>query len=459
MRNPYTQVALTYIRRPFSSGKTGFLFVWILLMIPGLLVAGRSGNQQLFGVFHLLPFAFLFGDLVVHVKEQFIDSRAHLTPGFRRTHAVIAGAAALLLAVVFPAAFAWFVGWHPVGFVAITVLLFSATLWMLLSMSGWISWLALIGWTLLIFDPGKDCAQLLVSGKFEYQSMGILAVGVALALLGGTRLVRLNEDMSEYRWIRWNSATGKLETSGPQVVQDPLLQKLKSWLKDSQMASLTRHAQRASVSRWSRVRRWQVGMLSGWSAVLGSVLLLLNCLAVTWIVGNNRVPVIAFLVMFVSIMPVFLVGMALWPRRLLVLPRELLMCVDRPTYLKQVGMAAALKQLQVWVGMAGPLLLWWWWAAQSMSPTTIGYLLATSALLQPALFGATVWILPYRSRIPVLTGCVMASQAVAISAVLAAQSEWASAVRILLFVAAIVAVLGLIATWDAYRRWLTTDFD
>jgi hypothetical protein len=44
-------------------------------------------------------------------------------------------------------------------------------------------------------------------------------------------------------------------------------------------------------------------------------------------------------------------------------------------------------------------------------------------------------------------------------AVLTAQSEWPSAARISLFAAAILAVLGLIATWDAFRRWLTTDFD
>ena len=195
MRNPYTQVALTYLRRPFSSWKIGILFIAVfLLAILGSHVAGRhehlryppapmsaqeaammqrvqeivssreSMMMHISVLMELLAFESLFVVLAVHVKGQFVDSRAHLMPGFRRIHATIAGAAALLCAVFLPAAFAWLVGWSSAGFVAITVLLFGILLWGVLSMSPWIILPALFAWFLFINPLGPPYAQELVSG-------------------------------------------------------------------------------------------------------------------------------------------------------------------------------------------------------------------------------------------------------------------------------------------------------
>ena len=283
MRNPYAQVALTYVHRVRSWARLGYLiaggisvaFVFFV-MIMAALEDGRGGNHQEFVWWYLMPFAFLFGFLVVHVKEQFADSRARLTPDFCRIHAAIAGVAAVLCAVLLPAAFAWLIGWHPVGFAAITLLLFGAVFWGLLSLSSWILWPALlIGWLLLLTELGRGCVQQLVSGNFEYQAVGILAVGVVIALLGGIRLIRLNEDMPEYRWLN-GTGKRKIEVIGPQVTRDSILQRLILGAEDKRMASLTRHAQRASASRWSRVCRWQVDMMTGWSAVCFCLAILLR---------------------------------------------------------------------------------------------------------------------------------------------------------------------------------------
>ncbi len=69
----------------------------------------------------------LFGFLAIHIKGQFADSRAHLTPGFRRVHATVAAIAALIFAVVLPAVLTCFMGWHSVGFVAVVTLLFGTS--------------------------------------------------------------------------------------------------------------------------------------------------------------------------------------------------------------------------------------------------------------------------------------------------------------------------------------------
>ena len=135
------------------------------------------------------------------------------------------------------------------------------------------------------------------------------------------------------------------------------------------------------------------------------------------------------------------------------------MCVDRASYLTQVGMAAALSQLQVWLGMATVSVLWWCWVVQQPLSVTVAYVLVFSALSQPWFFGLNVWLLRFRSLIPVFLGWmvffpVFAGATIGIE-LGPASSEW----PIVLLVAAFFAVLGLFLTWHAYRRWLVTDFD
>ena len=175
--NPYAQVTLSYFRRPFSSCKLGLLFVGAILLFV-LMVFGlaRIGRGQNFAVQQLLPLTFLFLFLVVHAKDQFADSRARLTPGFRRAHATIAAAAAAVCGILLPAVVAWLLGWHSIGFVAIAVVLLATILWMLLTMSGWVCLPALAAWCWLPTEAGRECVQQLVSGRYEPQAAALLAL-------------------------------------------------------------------------------------------------------------------------------------------------------------------------------------------------------------------------------------------------------------------------------------------
>jgi hypothetical protein len=467
MGSPYAQVALTYVRRVRSWARIGYLiaggigvaFVFFVMIMAALEDDGH-GNHQVFRWWQLLPFAFLFGILVLHVREQFANSRAQLTPDFCRVHAAIASVAALLCAVLLPAAFASLIGWHPIGFAAVTLLLFGAVLWVLLSPSTWPS--LFIGWLLLQTELGKGCAQQLVSGHFEYQAVGILAAGIVIVLLGGRRLIRLNEDMPWYRCPVWNCASRQVERIGPEVARDSLLQRLILRAEDKRMASLIRHARRAPTSRWSRVCRWQVDMLTNWVAI-GFVLAITVGVSMTsWIINKPTTHLIATqgmsLAVFGSLMPGGMAWGALWRRRKLLL-HESLICVDRASYLKQVGMAAALGQLRTWLCMAAVSVLWWCWVVQQPLSVTVAYVLAFSALSQAAFFGLNVWLLQFRSRIPVFLGWMAYVFAVAVATagieLRPATSQW----PVVLVGAAISAVLGLMLTWHAYRRWLATDFD
>ena len=165
----------------------------------------------------LMPFAFLFLYLVVHAKDQFANARAQLMPGFRHAHAVVAGVVAVVFAVLLPALFTLLLGWHSIAFVAMSVLLLGSVLWMLLTLSGWLSWLALGVWLwLCAADTGREFVRQLASGQFELQAMAILTIGAIITLMGGIRLARLREDMPEYRWIKWDWTNGRVETIGQQ---------------------------------------------------------------------------------------------------------------------------------------------------------------------------------------------------------------------------------------------------
>jgi hypothetical protein len=487
MNNPYAQVAMTYLRRPFSSWMSGVVLVAVcFLALMNMHVARQLGRQpdpaslsakdfammqevqksfleyestlmQASVFAESAAFSILFMLLAIHIKGQFVDSRASLMPGFRRIHATVAGAAALIFAVLLPAALAFVLHWHPVGFVAITVLLFAAIFWVILSMSNWLIWTVLLGWFLFLSQSGTAYARELASGGRSGQAAAILAIGVLLSLLAGMRLVCLNEDMPEYRrWFRWNSAAGKLETTVPQGAGDSILDRLRQWNAEKVMAGLIGHARRASVSRWSRVCRWQVGMMTGWSLLSFCLPMVLVFYVMTCLENKRASPLPTVFAVFASVMPAMVVGIALSRRRKR-LPCESLLCVNRATYLRQVGMAAALNQLQVWVSMTAVFVLWFWWMAERPISVTAAFALPISAFFQLWFFGLNVWLLRFRSPLAFCTGFVVSFQVTAMAAIVSLEEPVAA--WIVLVVAAIFAVLGLVLTWDAYRRWLVTDFD
>jgi hypothetical protein len=142
----------------------------------------------------------------------------------------------------------------------------------------------------------------------------------------------------------------------------------------------------------------------------------------------------------------------------------LLLPVERKSYIRQLGAAAALSQLQLWGGTSVVLLLWWllnWRLLAGPQPfplAVVAGVLAFSAAFQVAVFGVVAWTARYRSK--ALSGFVMAVLFPSSWLVLV---RWVSSPGELpqevMWIAGIMAVLGLLVTFDAYRRWLAADFD
>ena len=286
-----------------------------------------------------------------------------------------------------------------------------------------------------------------------------------MTLFGGMRLLWVDEDMPEYRRIKWNLATGKVEMTGQQIIKYGIGTRLKFGTWDAQTATVTHHAKQASASRWSRVRRWQAGMMAGWLAVFFSltfilVLAAIWSIALIWVSKKQDFPIpVAMVFVFASIMPPGLGVGILRLRRGALLPRETLLCIDRPTYLKQVGAAAAISQLEMWLCSVVGVLIWWWLAAYEVFSPKVVLALAFSALLQPWFFGVGVWFVRFRSPLPLVAAYIVFVQVTVISTMATTFGPARAAQPVVLSVAAIFAILGLILTWDAYRRWLVTDFD
>jgi hypothetical protein len=432
--------------------------------------AGRDGMKDSVLLQLMLLFSFFIA-LALHMKGQFVDSRAHLTPVFRRVHAIVAALATLIVAVVLPAGLSWFMGWHGIGFVAVVMLLFGTILWVIVNDATWTVFAMLLGWAAFCStQAGPAYFRELLAGQIEPQAMAILALGMLITLFAGIRLVRFNEEMLTYdSALRWNWDWSQKTRQGWSG-EGRILPGLRDWLQEREMARLTRLARRASVSWWSRICRWQVGMMAGWSLWFWIVGVLIYVQVLSWWILTKTPNAIAAMMGMTSFALIFgpasIITVAVFQWRTFKLWHELLLPVERTTYIRQLGTAAAISHFQAWAGMSAALVLWWLLIGpRPLQLALLGEALGFSAAFQVGVFGVVVWISRYRVGIRWALGLMaMCSGAVVAFAVQLAQiGGSSSSPRQLphqaMWIAGIVAVCGLLMTFDAYRRWLVADFD
>ena len=211
----------------------------------------------------------------------------------------------------------------------------------------------------------------------------------------------------------------------------------------------------------------RVSMASGYADLLvgvahASIVAYFIFIIITWMTGHNlqKADTGIPLMLISVLLPVVFWGL-IGGGHIPMLGRELLLPVDRPSYVRQLGMAAAVVQLKLWAGMSVGFTLWLFLTArQSLSFTDLAFVLGIYTLLQPLFFGVGVWFLRYRNlgmQIGGLTGALYVSMIpAALYAAPGPLDIWRYSA---LPVAGIIAVFGLLLTWDAYRRWLVADFD
>lgn len=488
MANPYIQVALTYIRHPFRRGNLLFLFAaWSMA-----LMAAISRDAHAVAMLLLLAL-FVSINLAAHMVEQFADSRAHLLPHFRRVHAVVAAVATFVVITVLPGMLARLAGCSVVATIAIAVSLFGAGLWSLacrFAPRKGDPLLAIVGtgclqlpvvW-LLVLIIRREFDQFM-SGQLEVQAIILDAIvfsctGLVMILLGAVQLFRLH-DASETRfflpglnsWI-WDMRGYTPWPAGLPRPDERSVGRLVFSRFDAHVERLIEHARRASASRWSAVCRWRVGTANGWTSWLLGVGVVLAMQFAAWVAAGERLgPSWFFWLTFVVWLiacPSF-VSLGQLARRNYLLAYEIMLPVERRTYLKQVGMAAAISCLRTWGGMYAAFMLWWITAA--LEPLQIGLVvnvLACSALAQVGLFGIGLclsWLAKRDSpqMLLVVVGAIWGVFSLPMLTVahMLNESPLPGLGNFLVppASAALFAMFGLLLTWFVYRRWLVEDFD
>jgi hypothetical protein len=468
--NPYAQVALTYIRRPFSTWFVGLGSVFAVCVITATAVADRFGGLRDSVFVQLMYFFSVFLFLAMHIKGLFADSRAYLTPGFRRVQATIAAGAAVIFAGVLPAGLSWFMGWHGIGFVAVAALLFGTVLWVVVKDATWTMFAMMFGWSAVCAtESGPAWFRELLAGQIDLQALAILVLGILITVLAGIRLAGLSEEKLTYdSTLRWDWDWSQKTRQGWSG-EGRILPGLRDWIREREMTRLARLARRASRSWWARTCRWQVGMITGWSLWFWILGILIHIQAVSWWLQTKSPKPAAAMMGITSIVLTFVppmlavIGILQW--RTFKLNHESLLPVERKCYIRQLGAAAALSHFQLWAGMSVALVLWWLLIGpRPLQLALFGGVLAFSAAFQVALFGLVVWIAWYQAKargVFVLFSVLFAAQ---FPLLLWWVRRWSvdspgQLPQEVIWIAGILAVLGLLLTYDAYRRWLKADFD
>ena len=411
--------------------------------------------------------------MAIHVREQFSDSRARLIPGFARVHITVAVCAALALAVLLPAIFAWMADWSYVGFLAITVFVSSTILWAgLFGRMGLALAFIVFYVGVAASDDGIDLIKRALDNLISGRSAGVATVlfvfGATMVFLAWNRLVCFHEEMVGYDAPVQTGARGRRTTGMNSLRKSKLLRMLEAWLNEErEMTRLVRHASKASMSGWSRVCRWQVGTITTQRAWLWSLCAVLAVQLLVWTVNRWTKLDAAPLFLLTSLCWLILVpAMSLGQlvQRTRTVRYELFMPVERGTYLRQAGLATLLAQLQLWNAACVATLLWWLAAVrQTVGLADVTSILALSVVIQVLLFGIALWLARYRFLL--WLGIILAYPAMilmvpAVAGIVEGTSWLADWRYVACSIAvAILTMLSVIMVWAAYRRWLVADFD
>ena len=443
MSNPYFEVARTYLQRPFCSLVRSLITLGFAL----LFLKSCFSQKQTFPPGSLFLFIPLFAYWAIHVKGQFADARASLTPGFRKVHGVVAIIVAIIFVIILPGVAAPLIGWKSLGFVSISTLLFGIILWIILrSPFTFIPpILAGLGLVFISHKPIWTRIEPIFFGKEPIQAFIIMSVGVILSITGIIRLFLLNEEKPEYhRNLIPKDGQGKLY--GLQW---------RRWLYKRQAVSMIYHARHATDSYQSRMLRWGYSSFYIWFALYLAIYMLLTFKLTEFWSGGTFPSGIK--IGFATFMPITgAITLAITKKKWF-LSHELMMPVRRDAYLKQVGMLFASIQFTSWGVMIAVFIVDISTKALKPGPELLIYSIVYSVMIQILSFGLAVWILSFRSYImPFVILFIAFFFSLRNMSALEGQVmfPWGS-----LILGALLACLGLLLTWWGYRRWLVVDFN
>lgn len=458
MPNPYFQVARTYLQRPFCSLQRSLIISGVIIFFAFLFFNNDSGAKHEFLPVYLFPFIALSAYWAVHVKGQFADARASMTPGFRKVHTVVATVAAIVFVIILPGVTAPLIEWQSLGFISISTLLFGIILWFVLR-PGTIFFLLMIGGFISIQQkPVYNVIDQIFSGKEPFQVFIILSIGVILSITGIIRLFLLNEEIPEYHLNFKKTKYGQAELSG---LQWQRMEKSNFWqwwrrLVSGLAARMIYHARHSADSCWSRIHRWDYSGLSVWTALIYAAFLNLVFTLIDFFNNANSPP--AIIITMATIMPILLANKLLKAKNSF-FSRELMMPVRRDAYLKQTGMLFASRQFTGWWVIIALSVVWMFTRTAKPDPEFLIYSVSYSLMMQIWFFGLTVWLSSFRSSIMSFMIGIIAVIFAGINITALEGKIMIQWRHLIMPFGCLLEILGLLLAWWGYRRWLARDFD
>lgn len=479
-KNPYRQIALTYVHRQMFWISGGILILMLTFLTvrafqnqppqvatnatnPAIreAVAQINESRAAADVYSIIMFffgqAWILVTILGHLKEQIASPRAVIVPNYRRPHLLVAASFAIPLLILIPLYVGAAFNLPPLAVLAMATLFSALVLWFAYLQTRPFSIILILLYFSSFSTPGRHALHAALANTVVWENVFFIALGLAAIARLAPRLMRLREEMPEYaRQIasnRWQTMTmGQTpQSSGQPNNYDKPMSRFMYAGARRRLASL---AAATPSSAWGRLERWRLaGNPTSLQWIIAPIFLL-EILIMTRTTGafNTQFMLIQLVGFPMMFFPQFALGT--WPT----LGVESLRPVTRAAYLRERGGTFALQLGQVWVILATTLVT----CAALFQPVTLASArfwisLAVTALAQFPLFAVSVWVLRLRwplatiGATSVLAGLVFAGSAWCNDSRMAPPAAWVAAVCGAVLLASVI-ILG-----DAYRRWMQTD--
>lgn len=452
MLNPALAVASTIPQRLFSGWMPALLTLGYLVMGVNTLVIyqPRHFNYGAIG-----GTAFFVGVVAFHFKQVVLDTKGRLLPGAPRIPLAVAGimlltylaAVPLLIHAIRPAPL--------LPLTAVIWLITASTLHFVIR-SSWLS-AVLPGLFYFTAFKGDSDFQMRVAAAVETLPIAwsLIAFSSAWMMYVGRLLSRMTEESPGYQpiglrqagWNRSSGSTGEVN----QVWCDPT----RAWWlafaapAEHRLQRATHHG--ASANLWTRCQRWR--SVNQRPHAMYAVALIIST-PMLWSIRNS--PTLTEGLPLLALLAITVVGTAgVYAQQWQIRSTDLLKPVRREDFFREMGLCVAIdmvRNLFVTAALLGVL-------AALVAPASLRQLYSRHMLLAILIascsmvfsFGTLVWFL--RFRLAVVVGMFTPIALIPVFMMVTTTASLPTA----LMIAAGLAVIGLVLTHDAYRRWLVTD--
>lgn len=444
----WIQVFLSYAQRPRFWGFSGvyLLAAWFRHHSSAEMVAASAAT------FNCVMACFL----ALHLRRQFGNAAARLTPHFAGPHLAVAAILSVLLWIVIPAAEAAWLGHSVLGMVSMQaiagVFLAAVAVWPKATL-----FVAAVPAVALAYQSKFLLA--LAAGQKPQVSAAMIVGALAAQGLAARALLRLSDcEMSVSDDLDFDVTPSSATARRGAWSAD-----WRDALCEQRIATLAHSGQ--------GVARWRIPGLISWTQLLAAALAMLATTgSAAWITGELGA---AWLITIAATGILLFVPFGPWRQRREMLSIELMRPVTRGVYFRQIALAIACD-VSVWLLFAivlGSVMDALLFVADLPAPAigsnwqrllvVTGMHQAVVAGMAILLYGLALLTIRVRYWLPWMIGLYAGwSMVLTIAtrfAFVASQAGPSTHYFAPLFMAALSAVSGIVMAWLAYRNWLVQD--